>query len=277
MWKMFSWVGRAIAVGLIASFLSIWTTGYIVNSYVESLLKQYKLPLEVEPFALSGVWGKLWGADTPSGDGKALADSDNGGQSATGTDGDASAGANTPSDAGEGGSEIGDGSDGGSNNGTGTGEAETGAAESGGQGTGATGTNSGDGPTDANGSNKTGASGADGKDGTDKDPVAVDAFGDEEEGPITGMGGGTGPKVEAGATAMTAEEINAAKQQLTDADKNQLFTMLATKLPQNAWQTISAYAEDGLTEEELTNIQQIVAQHLSEEEYKTFMSILKKY
>ncbi|WP_040712162.1 ICP22 family protein [Paenibacillus curdlanolyticus] len=272
MWKMFSWVGRAIAVGLIASFLSIWTTGYIVNSYVESLLKQYKLPLEVQPFALSGVWGKLWGADAPSGDSQALADRDHDSQPSSGTDGDET-GANATG--GNGDQEpSGDTSSGTGENGSGT---DTPVGSGSDQGAGAEETNGSEAPPTGVGTDKTGASGTDGKSGTDKEPVAVDAFGDEEEGPITGMGGGTGPKVEAGATAITTEEINAAKQQLSDADKSQLFSMLATKLPQDAWQTISGYAEDGLTAAELTNIQQIVAQHLSEEEYKTFMSILKKY
>ncbi|MNG30259.1 hypothetical protein D3C84_1158440 [compost metagenome] len=56
-----------------------------------------------------------------------------------------------------------------------------------------------------------------------------------------------------------------------------MFDLLATKLPQQAWQLISEYMESGLTEQEVTNVQQIVAQYLSEEQYKTFMSILKKY
>lgn len=62
MWKWTGWAARLIATALLLSFLSIWTTGYIVNSYMETLLKQLDLPLQTQPFALSGVWGKLWGA-----------------------------------------------------------------------------------------------------------------------------------------------------------------------------------------------------------------------
>lgn len=65
MFKWASWVAKLIATALLLSFLSIWTTGYIVNSYMETLLKQLNLPLETQPFALSGVWGRLWGADDP--------------------------------------------------------------------------------------------------------------------------------------------------------------------------------------------------------------------
>ncbi|WP_123042620.1 hypothetical protein [Cohnella candidum] len=61
-WKWMNWAAKTLATALLLSFLSIWTTGYIVNSYMESLLKQLDLPLQTQPFALSGVWGRLWGA-----------------------------------------------------------------------------------------------------------------------------------------------------------------------------------------------------------------------
>jgi hypothetical protein len=62
------WISLAlqlVATAVLLSFLCIWTTGYIVNSYMESIIKQLELPLETKPFALSGVWGTLWGADSP--------------------------------------------------------------------------------------------------------------------------------------------------------------------------------------------------------------------
>lgn len=62
MGRWLGWVGKTVATALLLSFLSIWTTGYIVNSYMETLLKQLNVPLQMQPFALSGVWGKLWGA-----------------------------------------------------------------------------------------------------------------------------------------------------------------------------------------------------------------------
>jgi hypothetical protein len=63
MFKWISWALRIGATAVLLSFLSIWTTGYIVNSYMESVIKQLDLPLDTKPFALSGIWGKLWGAD----------------------------------------------------------------------------------------------------------------------------------------------------------------------------------------------------------------------
>lgn len=255
MWKMFSWVGRAIAVGLIASFLSIWTTGYIVNSYVETLLKQYNLPLEVQPFALSGVWGKLWGADpVDQGTSVARGDATEGGWSAGAGIGDeksdlASVGKSNDDDS----TAIGE-----SDGSGGTTDATGGAAE------GSTGT-------------KGAANGGETEEEPTGEPLAIDAFGQEEEGAITGSGSGTGPKAEAGGTGAGTEQISGASGQLSGAERDELFDLLATKLPQQAWQSISEYMENGLTDQEVTNIQQIVAQYLSEEQYKTFMSILKKY
>jgi hypothetical protein len=66
MFKWVSWVIRMGATALLLSFLCIWTTGYIVNSYMETVIKQLDLPIEMQPFALTGVWGKLWGAEKPS-------------------------------------------------------------------------------------------------------------------------------------------------------------------------------------------------------------------
>ncbi|WP_239615443.1 hypothetical protein [Cohnella mopanensis] len=63
MFKWVSWVVRMGATALLLSFLCIWTTGYIVNSYMETVVKQLDLPIEIQPIALSGVWGTLWGAD----------------------------------------------------------------------------------------------------------------------------------------------------------------------------------------------------------------------
>jgi hypothetical protein len=63
MLKWVSWVIRMGATALLLSFLCIWTTGYIVNSYMETVIKKLDLPIDTQPFALSGVWGKLWGAD----------------------------------------------------------------------------------------------------------------------------------------------------------------------------------------------------------------------
>lgn len=219
MFKGIIWLGRTVAAALIISFLSIWTTGYIVNSYVESLLKQYNIPIEMQPAAVSGVWGKLWGADSD----KTIETVK---------------------------------------------ENETAGKDSG----------------QMNNSN-----GAGQKEDTD------DGSSLQEQPPLTGIGVGGGTKANSGSNsqnegdlegsssekdpevALTTEEMTGIKGEMSSEDKDQLFAILMAKLPQQSWQEISEYVEEGLTEQELTAVQQILAQHLDKEEYEQMMLILKKY
>ncbi|RIX52011.1 hypothetical protein D3P08_13595 [Paenibacillus nanensis] len=228
MFRRLAWLGKLIAAGLIISFLSIWTTGYIVTSYVETLLKQFNLPVEVPPMAMSGVWGNLWGSDP-------LLVSDVESKENQTADEEAA--------------------------------------------------------------------------GEQAEPEAEEAFGEIEEAPITDIGGGGGSQAareaaeeapvagtEEGAagvpgegaggaegepdgseTAVTTEELEAAKDEMSQEDKELLFDLIMSKLPEEAWLSISEYMEEGLTEQELTSVEQIMAQHLDTEEYEQMMEILKKY
>ncbi len=245
MWKMFGWLGRTVAAGLIVSFLAIWTAGYIVNSYVETLLKQYNLPMETQPMALSGVWGTLWGADAPSG-GQAKD------EPSLMTDSQASSG-KAAADAGD-------------------------AAESDASGTDPAAEDAWSGIDEQ----------ADGADSTDADAAADGAQADAQNasGSDAGeaseeTGSGTGLEAQAGAqreeTVLTPDELADARDAMTDEDRNKLFAILVSKLPQEEWQTISTYVESGLTESELTNVQQIVAKYLNRAEYDELMEILSKY
>ncbi len=126
-------------------------------------------------------------------------------------------------------------------------------------------------------------------------PESVDAFGEMDEPPLTDIGIGGGPRANGGAetegeaeqegsagidgteTAITTDDLSDVKEQMTDEDKTELFELLMDKLPQESLQTISQFVENGLTEQELTDIQQIMAQHLDKTEYEQMMAILKKY
>lgn len=219
MFKKIGWLAKTIAAGLILSFLSVWTTGYIVTSYVDTILKQYNLPLEVPPMAMAGVWGKLWGSNPPM-------------------------------------TEEDPGVNGGTTSQTGSLSEETAGQAS-------------------------------------DEPDSVDAFGEIDNPPLTDIGGGSGseaggspaePDSDSGGgeidgteTAVTTDEMTEVKEQMTDHDKEALFGLLMSKLPQESWQAISEYVEEGLTEQELTDIQQIMAQYLDKAEYEQMMDILKKY
>lgn len=246
MWRMFGWLGKTIGAALLVSFLAIWTTGYIVNSYLETLLREYNLPLETRPFALSGLWGTLWGVDAGR-------------------------------DAGV----IADGSILNEAEPSGTKDVPASASE------------------DAYGDDADGLEGADGlppggeavpdhpeygsalPDDADQDDSGEAA---PEEGGIGGTetGSGTGSEArggagQAGEALVTTEEMTAAKEQLSEDDRNKLFAILVSKLPQEEWQTISGYVEGGLTGTELMDVQQIVAKYLNDAEYDELMEILSKY
>ena len=172
--------------------LSIWTTGYIITSYVESILKQYEIPIEIPPMAMSGVWGVLWGSEIDTLSGKAVTD--------------------LPSA---------------------TEQPETDEGQI---------------PSDLN---------------TEPDDAAQEVLA-----PI---------EVDDNEIAMTSEEIANAKDTASLEDKNRMLELLTTKLPPDSWQTFSTYLEDGLTDQELIDIQQMMAQHLNSAEYEELMIILKKY
>ncbi|MFD2117432.1 hypothetical protein ACFSTH_17950 [Paenibacillus yanchengensis] len=77
--------------------------------------------------------------------------------------------------------------------------------------------------------------------------------------------------------AFSVEDINGAKDAIQAEDKEELFLVLASKIPQESWQSISEMMESGITEQELTEIQQTLAIHLSKEEYEQMIKLLQKY
>lgn len=273
---------------MVVSVISIWTTGFIINSYVQNLVKQYNLPIEVPPIALSGVWKSLWGSSSGGGSKEIGNPTAEGPITATGnstdTDGQTPFSSGKPS-TGDTKQGMNDSSPGSSRDADEPGQTRSGNTGSAGA-IGDANTGAGKGPT----AEDTGASGASGAAGED----------DEENTPPLSVeiGGGTGPKANSGAVSggaagaggmpgngdpgsdplvMSPDQLTSTKEQLSSEDRQQLFTLLIDKLPQEAWQKISTYMEDGLTESELQDIQQIVAQYLNDEEYQALMKILKKY
>lgn len=201
------WLAQVVAAAILVSFLSIWTAGYIITSYVDSLLKQYEIPLEVEPFAVSGVWGKLWGADKPSSE---LA-------------------VNLP--------EL---------------SPEPPAADE---------------EAKIAGADETEERAETADNNTlpyDNEPA------EEAMAPLDDTELNT-------EVALSPEEMIEVKDTISEEDKQVVFELIMPKLPPEAWQVFSTYTEDGLTEQELIEIQQMMAQHLTDEEYEEMMLILKKY
>ncbi|QGQ99844.1 hypothetical protein EHS13_35755 [Paenibacillus psychroresistens] len=76
---------------------------------------------------------------------------------------------------------------------------------------------------------------------------------------------------------MSAEEFTKMKDELNEADKVQIFTLLAARLPQTEFQQLSTYVEDGVTEAEWADIQKMVEQYLEPDEYKELQDLLANY
>lgn len=110
--------------------------------------------------------------------------------------------------------------------------------------------------------------------GNQTDPAGTDDEGDLE--PLINGNKGSSD-IDGVDTAMTMKEITSVKDSISPADKEQLFAMLVGKLPEETWQQLSEITEDGVTEQELSTIQQLMAMYLDKAEYEEMMNILKKY
>lgn len=210
--KIGLWIGRIIATVIIASLLSIWTTSFIVTSYVQKMLEQYEIPLEVESVAISDVWRSLWSTkkepDRELASGDASIDS-------TGQLHDAANRDNTSTDA----------------------HAE-------------------EHDEDQHMQEST------------TDPLhEEEAWDQPAQEVLAPVEGNSEPTI-------SPEDIETSKDQLALEDKERAFGLLMSKLPTDAWQMISTYMEDGLTDAELLEVQQVMALHLSKDEYEELLTIL---
>lgn len=73
---------------------------------------------------------------------------------------------------------------------------------------------------------------------------------------------------------MTPEAIGDLKDNLPSAEKVNIFNILMSKLPQNEMQKISTAMEDGLTEDEVKELQQVIAKYVDPDEYESIMKML---
>lgn len=294
--RWMGWLLRLIATVVVVCALTVMTTGYVVNAYIQSLLKSYHLPITAEAPSLGSVVKGMLGLGGKDRNEDAK-------NTALDTDPQADSSAGSKS---EGDSSGGTGTGGTGTGGTGTGGTDTGGTGTGGTGTGATGAGAvgagasgaaGAASDKAGGGSSTGGAnasdagaganagaGVDAKTGADdagqtppEDALSVmggisgDAGvgGQGEDGPETG-GSGRGPQV-----VVTPDQMVAMKDGLPAKEKEEVFAMLMAKLPQEEMQRITERMEDGLTEKELIEIEQILSKHLNKTEYAKIMELLK--
>jgi hypothetical protein len=88
--------------------------------------------------------------------------------------------------------------------------------------------------------------------------------------------GGTGEQASE-KTLFSSDFLSSTKDNMTNDDKVKLFTLLVSKLPAAEVQSISQLMENGITQEELVQLDGIIRKHLTQEEYRQVLAILEKY
>ncbi|WP_156922556.1 hypothetical protein [Cohnella thermotolerans] len=245
MWKWIEWGAKLLASALLLSFLCVWTTGYIVNSYIQTVLKEMDIPLDVQPFALSGVWGTLWGADKPEA-AEASPSPAPGNQAASGNQ----APSEPPADAGA---------------------PEAGGASSAQPSPSPSPSPSADADTGAEGS----ATGG-GDEGAAIDGEGGQAAGEQQDTPAT-KDSPEGQQ-EAGGDAVpvwNGEAAGAGSSALTDEERQRLYSIVVSKLSAEQLQQLSSYLEGGVTAEELPEVQKLLKNALSDKEYEQMLDIIQ--
>jgi hypothetical protein len=76
---------------------------------------------------------------------------------------------------------------------------------------------------------------------------------------------------------ISAEDFNRQREQLSEDDKSKVFSVLVTRLPQEEILKISEMVENGITGQELDQLQAMLTKYLPPEEYNELLDIINKY
>lgn len=74
---------------------------------------------------------------------------------------------------------------------------------------------------------------------------------------------------------VTPDDVARKKDDLPANEKEEVFNILMTKLPQDKIQEITVAMENGLTEQELKQVEDIISKYLSKDEYNKLITLLK--
>lgn len=203
-----------VGIGIISSLITMGTTAIVVDGYIQSVLKQFNVPLKHEPVTASSIWRSLW----------------QGSSSGAEMEVEKGPAANSSSSLGSGGNDD----KGQVNSGSGNTNEFT------------------DKPTDKQ-----------------QDPLEDEAL--PVWGSVSEEAGSANKREE---VVIPPESWTDSKSQLPAEMKDEIFRTLLQKLPQEDWQRISTLMEGGLTSNELSEVEQILAKHLNDEEYDKMRSML---
>jgi hypothetical protein len=76
---------------------------------------------------------------------------------------------------------------------------------------------------------------------------------------------------------MSTEDFAKKKEALSSDDKMKIFSLVVAKLPQTEVQTLSAILEDGITTQELEEVNETLKKYLNDKELSQLTDILNKY
>ena len=107
-------------------------------------------------------------------------------------------------------------------------------------------------------------------------PNLPPATGGANSGNGSGNGNGNDKLNQKENVVVTPDDLIAKKDGIDSKDKEAIFTILMSKLPQEEMQKLTEYMEDGLTETEVLAIEQMLSKYLDKTEYAKVMEVLKK-
>ncbi|GIP42512.1 hypothetical protein J45TS6_09710 [Paenibacillus sp. J45TS6] len=73
---------------------------------------------------------------------------------------------------------------------------------------------------------------------------------------------------------MSQDAMAEYKDTIPNEEKTEVFDLLMNKIPTDEMQLIASNMENGITEQELQDMEQVIAKYLTEDEYKQLMAIL---
>ena len=242
--KWLGWILKLCVTIVAVSLLTVATTGYIVNSYIQSLMSSYNLPVTGQAPGFGGIMKGMLGFGKDSGRTSQVEEEADPGDHVDNVDSSSVADADS--------NKTGDNST----------DPSGGGGEKNGTPSGKTSETSGNPP-----------SGSTGKDANETDPN-----GNAPEDALPVMGGMSAGDAlgEDQQVVVTPDDLVAKKEELPDKQKEEIFAILMKKLPQEEMQILTVALEGGLTETEMMNIEQMLSKHLDKTEYAKVMELLKK-
>ncbi|WP_018883703.1 hypothetical protein [Paenibacillus massiliensis] len=255
--KWISWMVRKTLSIVMIVALTLLTTGYVVNAYVQSLLGMFNIKLEGTSVLGLNIGQGLFGSKQPST-----------GEGGVGTNGTSNGTLNGTVDGTQGERKATDSSREGLPNGSAASSSTSNSPAHGQESEGGT-------PGSVTG-NPT----SEEEESTPEGALPVMGTADDEDTPTAASPGSATPPVveerslEEEELVMTPGDLVDRKDELNTQQKQEILSMLMNKLPAEDMQMISTAMEGGLTEKELQDIQQVIAKRLTNEEYTKLMDML---